>query len=69
MKKASLLFFIAFLLFFLGQLLWTIGLLVDYPLFGNKFIEEWMLNILFTSCSIFGMIASLMLYNNKKNIF
>ena len=65
MKRIGLLFFIAFLLFFLEQLLWTIGLLVDYPLFGSEFIEEWMLNILFTSCSIFGMIAGWKLYHNK----
>ena len=65
MKKIGLSLFIAFLLFFLGQLLWTIGLLVDYPLFGSKFIEEWMLNILFTSCSVFGMIAGWKLCLNK----
>ena len=65
MKKIGLLFFIAFLLFFLGQLLWTIGLLVDYPLFGSKHIEEWALNVLFSFCSIFGMIAGWNLYHNK----
>ncbi|MBJ59511.1 MAG: hypothetical protein CMP64_02885 [Flavobacteriales bacterium] len=65
MKRVGLLLFIAFLLFFLGQLLWTIGLIVDYPLFGSTFIEEWMLNFLFTSCSVFGMIAGWKLYLNK----
>ena len=65
MKKIGLSLFIAFLMFFLGQALWTIGLLVDYPLFGSKFIEEWMLNFLFTSCSAFGMIAGWKLYLNK----
>ena len=65
MKRIGLLFFVAFLLFFLGQLLWTIGLLVDSPLFGSEFIEDWMLNIVFTFCSIFGMIAGWNLYQNK----
>ena len=65
MRKIGLLFFISFLLFFLGQVLWTIGLMVDTPFFGSKVIDEWMLNILFTSCSILGMIAGLMLYRKK----
>ena len=35
------------------------------PLFGSKFIEDWMLNFLFTSCSIFGLIGGWKLYQNK----
>ena len=65
MRKIGLLFFVSFLLFFLGQLLWTIELIVDAPFFGSKVIDEWILNILFTSCSIIGMIAGLILYRKK----
>ena len=65
MRGIGLFFFVAFLLFFLGQILWTIILLFDYPLFGSKFIEDWMLNFLFSSCSIFGLIAGWKLYHNK----
>lgn len=65
MREIGLLFFVAFLLFFLGQILWTIILLFDYPLFGNKFIEDWMLNFLFTSCSVFGLIGGWKLYQKK----
>ena len=65
MRGIGLFFFVAFLLFFLGQILWTIILLFDYPLFGSKFIEDWMLNFLFTSCSVFGLIGGWKLYQNK----
>ena len=65
MKGIGLLFFVAFLLFFLGQILWTRILLFAYPLFGSKFIEDWMLNFLFTSCSVFGLIGGWKLYQNK----
>ena len=63
MKKIGLLFFIAFLFFFFGQLFSTIVLIVEYPLFGSKFIEDWILNVLFTTCSIFGVISAWRLYN------
>lgn len=65
MRNIGLLFTIAFLFFFLGQLLWTIGLIVENPLFGSALIEDWLLNVLFTLSSIFGIIASIKLYNFK----
>tara|TARA_B100001540_G_C15590913_1_gene544016 strand:- start:170 stop:367 length:198 start_codon:yes stop_codon:yes gene_type:complete len=65
MKKIGFLFLISFLFFFLGQLLWTIGLIVDQPLFGSNSVEDWVLNIFFTLCSVFGLIASFKLYKKK----
>ena len=65
MKNIGLLFLIAFLFFFLGQVLWTIVLIIDDPLFGSKFAEEWVINIIFTLCSIFGLIAGVRLYKLK----
>jgi len=65
MKKIGLLFLIAFLFFFLGQVLWTITLIVEPPLFGSKIAEDWVLNIVFTLCSIFGLIAGLKLFKLK----
>ena len=47
MKKTGLLFTITFGFFLLGQLLWTIGLLIEDPLFGSKSAEDWSINILF----------------------
>ena len=66
MKKIGLLFTMTFGFFMLGQLLWTIGLLVEEPLFGSKYAEDWSINILFTLCAIFGLIGSIRLYQNEK---
>ena len=66
MKKNGILFTITFSFFLLGQLLWTIGLFIDEPLFGSKSAEDWSINILFTLCSIFGLIGSICLYQNEK---
>ncbi len=65
MKRIGLLFLIAFLFFLLAQVLWTITLIIDEPLFGSKNLEDWSINIPYSLCSIFGVIASLKLYNNK----
>ena len=65
MKKIGLLFFIAFIFFLLAQILWTIALIIEEPLFGSKTAEDWSINIPYSLCSIFGVIAGLKLYNNK----
>ena len=65
MKHIGLLFSIAFLFFFLGQVLWTMALIIESPLFGSKVAEDWTLNIIFTLCSIFGLIAGVKLYKLK----
>ena len=66
MKKVGSLFTITFIFFLLGQVLWTIRLLIEDPLFGSKAAEGWSINILFTLCSIFGLIGSIRLYQNEK---
>tara|TARA_B100001758_G_C18285724_1_gene544177 strand:+ start:704 stop:907 length:204 start_codon:yes stop_codon:yes gene_type:complete len=66
MKKVAILFLFAFVLFFLGQLLWTIGLIIETPLFGSNLLEEWVINLCFTSCSLFGIIASFKLYKQDS---
>ena len=65
MKNIGLLFLISFLFFVFGQILWSIGLLAEDPLFGSKLAEDWTINIIFTLCSIFGLIASIKLYRIK----
>ena len=65
MKKIGLLFFIAFAFFLLAQILWTIALIIEDPLFGSKTAEDWSINLPYSLCSIFGVIAALNLYNNK----
>ena len=65
MKRIGLLFFIAFIFFLLAQILWTLALIIEEPLFGSSLIEDWSMNISYSLCSIFGVIASLKLSYNK----
>jgi len=65
MKRIGLLFFISFIFFLLAQILWTFALIVEEPLFGSSLVEDWSMNISYSLCSIFGVIASLQLYNKK----
>ena len=65
MKRIGLLFLIAFIFFLLAQILWTIALVIEDPLFGSKTAEDWSINLPYSLCSIFGVIAALKLYNNK----
>tara|TARA_B100001250_G_scaffold191959_1_gene164999 strand:+ start:453 stop:650 length:198 start_codon:yes stop_codon:yes gene_type:complete len=65
MKNIGFFFFLAFLFFFIGQIVWTIGIMTPEPLFGSKLTEDWVLNIVFTLCSIFGLIAGFRLYKFK----
>ena len=65
MKKIGFLFTVSFLFFFLGQIIWSIGLTMEEPLFGSKLAEDWVINIIFTLCSIYGLIASIKLYRNN----
>ena len=65
MKRIGLLFFIAFIFFSLAQILWTIALIIEDPLFGSKTAEDWSINLPYSLCSIFGVIAAFKLYNNK----
>ena len=65
MKRIGLLFLIAFIFFLLAQILWTIALIIEDPLFGSKTAEDWSINLPYSLCSIFGVIAGLKLYNNK----
>jgi hypothetical protein len=64
MKRIGLLFLIAFIFFLLAQILWTIALIIEDPLFGSKTAEDWSINLPYSLCSIFGVIAALKLYNN-----
>ena len=65
MKRIGLLFFIAFIFLLLAQILWTFAILIEDPLFGSENSEEWVINLSYSFCSIFGLIAAFKLYNNK----
>ena len=66
MKKIGFLFTITFIFFLLAQILWTIALIIEEPLFGSRTAEDWSINIPYSLCSIFGLIASFRLYKDTK---
>ena len=47
MKKVSLLFLISFSFFVLGQFFWSIKLIIESPLLGTGYIDDWVVNIIF----------------------
>ena len=65
MKKVSLLFIISFLFFVIGQSLWSIRLFNQSPVFEDYIIDDWVVNIMFFLCSIFGLIGSYKWYKNS----
>ena len=58
MKRASLLFIYSFAFFVFGQIFWSIRLFNKFPVFGNAYIDDWVVNVMFSLCSIFGLIGS-----------
>ena len=67
MKKASLYLLLAFTLNFIGNILWFIIFILDEPIFGSKFWEEFMLIIIYTLYGIFGLIGSFLIYKNANS--
>ena len=65
MKKVSLLFSVSFLFFVLGQILWSIRLFNQHPIFEDGYIDDWVVNIMFTLCSIIGLVASYKWYKKS----
>ncbi len=66
MKKVSLLFIFSFSFFVLGQILWSIRLLNQHLLFGDGYIDDWVVNSMFSLCSIFGLIGSYKWYKQNN---
>lgn len=66
MKKVTLLFVASFSFFVLGQILWSIRLFNQSPVFGVGHIDDWVVNIMFSLCSVFGLIASYKWYSVTK---
>ena len=48
MKKITLLYTIAFAFFVIGEVLWSIKLFNQNPIFNNGYIDDWVINIMFT---------------------
>ena len=65
MKKISLLFVVSFLFFVIGQMLWNIRMFTHSPVFGEIIIDDYVTNIIFSLCSIFGLIGSYKWYKQS----
>ena len=68
MKKAGLYLLLAFTLNFIGNILWFIIFILDEPIFGSRYWEEFMLIIIYTLNGIFGLIGSFLLYKNTSSL-
>ena len=67
MKKAGLYLLLYFTLNLIGNLLWFITFILDVPIFGSKYWEEFMLIIIYTLNGIFGLIGSFFLYKKASS--
>ena len=65
MKKVSFLFLICFMFFLLAEVLWSIRLFNQAPVFKDYLIDDWVLNIMFCLCAVFGLIGSYTWYKNS----
>jgi len=68
MKKAGLYLLLAFTLNFIGNILWFIIFILDEPIFGSNYWEEFMLIIIYTLNGIFGLIGSFLLYKKTSSL-
>ena len=67
MKKAGLYLLLAFTINFIGNILWFIIFILDEPIFGSNYWEEFMLIIIYTLNGIFGLIGSFLLYKKTSS--
>jgi len=68
MKKAGLYLLLAFTLNFIGNMLWFLAFILDEPIFGSKYWEEFMLILIYTLNGIFGLIGSFLLYKKASSL-
>jgi len=68
MKKAGLYLLLAFTLNFIGNILWFIIFILDEPIFGSSYWEEFMLILIYTLNGIFGLIGSFLLYKKTSSL-
>jgi len=68
MKKAGLYLLLAFTLNFIGNMLWFLTFILDEPIFGSNYWEEFMLIIIYFINGVFGLIGSFLLYKNASSL-
>ena len=66
MKKVGLYLIIAFTFYLIGQVIWLFMIILDIPLFGSDYVDNMILNQIFTLFAIFGLITGITLYRFNK---
>ena len=66
MKKVCLYLIIAFTFYLIGQVMWLFMIILDEPLFGNNYLDDIIINQVFTLFAIFGLITGITLYKLNK---
>ena len=66
MKKVGLYLIIAFTFYLIGQVMWLFMIILDVPLFGSNYLDDIIINQVFTLFAIFGLITGITLYRLNK---
>ena len=66
MKKVGLYLIIAFTFYLIGQIIWLFMIILDVPLFGSNYVDDMIINQIFTLFAIFGLITGITLYRLNK---
>ena len=66
MKKVGLYLIIAFTFYLIGQVIWLFMIILDVPLFGSNYVDDMIINQIFTLFAIFGLITGITLYRLNK---
>ncbi len=66
MKKVGLYLIIAFTFYLIGQIIWLFMIILDVPLFGSNYLDNIIINQVFTLFAIFGLITGITLYRLNK---
>ena len=66
MKKVGLYLIIAFTFYLIGQVMWLFMIILNEPLFGSNYLDDIIINQVFTIFAIFGLITGITLYKLNK---
>ena len=66
MKKVGLYLIIAFTFYLIGQIIWLFMIILDVPIFGSNYLDDIIINQVFTLFAIFGLITGITLYRLNK---
>ena len=66
MKKVGLYLIITFTFYLIGQVIWLFMIILNIPLFGSDYVDNMILNQIFTLFAIFGLITGITLYRFNK---